>query len=45
MQSALRRNSAILSLEMRERCPFFAIFRLQTGLQRMDCLSENGSLS
>ena len=38
-QSGLQRKSAVLSLEIRERCPYFAIIPRQTGLQRMHCLA------
>lgn len=41
-KSQLQRNSAALSLEIRERFEFFAIVPQQTGLQRTDCSGENG---
>jgi hypothetical protein len=36
-QSELQRNSAATYPKIRETCPYFAIFRPQTGLERMDC--------
>jgi hypothetical protein len=43
-QSILQRNSAALSTEIRESCPFFAILPRQTGLQRTDCSAAKGTL-
>ena len=40
-QSALQRNSAVLSPEIRAICPFFAIIPQRTGLRRTDCSDEN----
>ena len=48
-QSGLQRNSAILSLKMRDICPFFAIIPQQTGLRRTRkpsaavCFSEDNA--
>jgi hypothetical protein len=40
-QSGLQRNSATLSAEIRETCPYFGIIRTQSGLQRTDCPPVN----
>jgi hypothetical protein len=41
-KSSLQRNFAVLSLEIRETCPYFTIIRTQTGLQRTDCSAAEG---
>jgi hypothetical protein len=41
-QSELQRNSAALSTEIRDSCPFSAILPQQTGPQRTGCSAENG---
>jgi hypothetical protein len=40
-QSGVQRNSAVLSPEIRQICPFLAIIPQQTGPQRTDCSAEN----
>ena len=43
IQSELQRNSAAPHPEIRETCPYFAIFRPQTGLERKDCPTAKGA--
>ena len=43
MQSELQENSATPHPEICETCPYFAIFRPQTGLERKDCPTAWGA--
>ena len=43
-KSELQRNSAALSREIRETCPYFVIFRPQTGLETTHCPTAKGAV-